>query len=335
MRIASQSTRDLSLDNIRFILIFSVVFAHLLEVCTPFAGSWRIYKFIYSFHMPAFMFLFGYNVRFSPERIVYRWFFPYVMFQCIYLIFVNDVLDTSIAFQFTTPYWLLWYLLVCIYNQLLLQLFDQEDKRRQILTVLSVFLISFLIGYENTVGYGMSLSRFFVFQPWFVLGFYTKKNNLLNRLQNRPMRRIALLLFFVAMMLLPYVWMMPNGLLYGSISYSASGGSLWMRGIMTLMSFFMILILFVGMKPYISKDMGLITRIGQNTWPIFLLHGFFVKAVPVYCPKLVASPWRVLLLTSGILLLTGNKLCSKAIYYACFSWLEKYPAKVRSGEPGQ
>ncbi|MBQ1954388.1 MAG: acyltransferase family protein, partial [Clostridia bacterium] len=59
MNIGSPPTRDYSLDNIRFILIFSVVFAHFLEVCAPFEGDWKIYKFIYSFHMPVFIFLFG------------------------------------------------------------------------------------------------------------------------------------------------------------------------------------------------------------------------------------------------------------------------------------
>ena len=59
MNLCSFPTRDYSLDNVRFVLIFSVVFAHLLEVCTPFKGSSLIYKIIYSFHMPAFVFLFG------------------------------------------------------------------------------------------------------------------------------------------------------------------------------------------------------------------------------------------------------------------------------------
>lgn len=323
-------TRDYSLDNVRFILIFSVVFAHLLEVCVPFEGNWKIYKFIYSFHMPVFIFLFGYNVKYSPKRIIYRWCIPYAIFQCAYIMFAKFALNANIYFQFATPYWLLWYMLVCIYYQLLLPLFDVADKHKQILAILCVFIMSFLIGNENSVGYYMSLSRFFVFQPWFVLGYYCKKNNVLERLSIHPKRRFAILFASAAIIifLIPYLWTIPNGLLYGSYSYSNCEATPWMRAMVSLISSSMILLLLVGVKPCLSKDLSLITSIGQNTFPIFLLHGFVVKAVPVYFRYLVSSPWSVILLSCAILLLTGNKLCNKAIYYACFSWLEKFPAKA-------
>lgn len=329
MNISLSSTRDYSIDNIRFFLILSVVFAHLLEVCTPFVGSEIIYKCIYSFHMPAFIFLFGYNVKYSPKKIVYRWCLPYVIFQCIYIIFAKSVLHTHADFQFTTPYWLLWYLLACIFYQLLLPLFDTTDKSRQILALLCAFLLSFLVGYENDVGYYLSLSRFFVFQPWFLLGYYSKKNNLLQRCSTHSLIQVLILFVSVTsiVVLVPIVQTIPRGLLYGSYSYSACRGTIWMRGIASLISFFVILFLFVGLKPYIGKQLILVTSIGQNTWPIFLLHGFVIKAVPVYCPHLVDSPIRVFLLSCGILIIAGNKLCSSVVRCICFSWLEKLHPK--------
>lgn len=318
--------RDYSLDNVRFVLIFSVVFAHLLEVCTPFKGSSLIYKFIYSFHMPAFIFLFGYNAKYSPKKIVYRWCIPYVIFQVGYISFSKFILNANIAFQFTTPYWILWYMLTCIYYQLLLPLFDIDDKKKQIITVLCTLVISLLIGFEKNVGYYMSLSRFFVFQPWFLLGYYCKKNNLLERLSLKPQRRFYILFGSAAIIAVfsSYVGDIPNGLLYGSYPYTSCEGTLWMRGMVSIMSFSAILFLHFGMRPYLSRKLFLITKIGQNTWPIFLLHGFVVKAAPVYFPYLVASPWRVILLSCVLVILAGNKLCNIAVYYISFSWLEKY-----------
>lgn len=322
--------RDYSLDNVRFVLIFSVVFAHLLEVCTPFRGSWLIYKFIYSFHMPAFIFLFGYNVKYSPKKIVYRWCIPYVIFQCAYIAFSKFILNASIYFQFTTPYWLLWYMLACIFYQLLIPLFETDDKNKQFFTLLFAFVISLLIGYIKFVGYFMSLSRFFVFQPWFLLGYYCKKNNLLESLSLKPQQRFLIMFGLVVIfaILSSFIGDIPNGLLYGSYPYSSCEGTFWMRAMASIMSFSVILFLCVGMRPYLSRKLFLISNIGQNTWPIFLLHGFVIKAAPVYFPYLIDSPWRVILLSCALVILAGNKLCNKAVYYACFSWLEKYSAKT-------
>ena len=334
MRLSSFPSRDYSLDNVRFVLILSVVFAHLLEVCAPFKGSWLIYKFIYSFHMPTFIFLFGYNVKYSPKKIVYRWCIPYVIFQGGYILFSKFILNANIAFQFTTPYWILWYMLVCIYYQLLLPLFDTDDKKKQIVTILCAFIISVFIGFEKNVGYYMSLSRFFVFQPWFLLGYYCKKNNLLEWLSLKPQRRFFILFGSVAIIaiLSSFVGVIPNGLLYGSYPYSSCEGTLWMRGMASIMSFSVILFLCVGIRPYLSRKLFLITNIGQNTWPIFLLHGFVIKAAPVYFPYLVSSHWCVILLSCVLVILLGNKLCNKAVCYTCFLWLEKYSQRTKYGE---
>ena len=276
--------------------------------------------------MPAFIFLFGYNAKYSPKKIIYRWCLPYAIFQCAYILFSNFILKTNTNFQFTTPYWLLWYMLACIYYQLLLPLFDIDDNSKQFVTILCAFVISLLIGYEKSVGYYMSLSRFFVFQPWFLLGYYCKKNNLLERLSLHPKRRFFVLFTSAAIIaiLSSFVGAIPNGLLYGSYSYSSCEGTLWMRGMVLIISFAVILFLCVGMRPYLSRKLILITNIGQNTWPIFLLHGFVIKAVPIYFPYLVSSPWRVILLSCAINIFAGNKLCNKIVYYTCFSWLEQY-----------
>lgn len=331
----SCATRDYSLDNIRFFLIFSVVFAHFLEVCVPFTGSQDIYLFIYTFHMPVFIFLFGYNIKYSPARIIYRWCIPYAVFQSIYIFFQRFLYNASIAIQYTTPYWLLWYMVVCIFYQLLLPLYDSEDPYRQLLSLLCTFILALYIGFEGSVGYYMSLSRFFVFQPWFLLGYYCKKNGIVESLTAH--RKIRFTIFLVSMLIIllfaPHYSNIPIGLLYGSHSYSGCGGTPLMRASVSFIAFSWILFLFVGVKPYLNKPLKLLTRIGQNTWPIFLLHGFFVKAIPVYLPQLLSSPWRVILLSCTVLVLMGNKILGKAIYYTGFSWFEKLalyaPAKKK------
>ncbi len=328
MTLQSGKTRDYSLDNIRFFLIFTVVFAHLLEVFGTFSGSVYIYRFIYIFHMPVFIFLFGYNVRYSPKKVIFRWCLPYIVFQSLYLLFSLFVLDIKVDFQYTTPYWLLWYMLSLIFYQLLLPLYETTNKNRQILTLICAFVISLLVGFDETIGYYMSLSRFFVFQPWFLLGYYCKKNGILEVMIKQKITRTVVMIFSVVLIglsaLLLYYTDIPNGLLYGSLPYAKCGGALWMRAIVSIISICWILFLFVGVKPYLNKKLFLITTIGQNTWPIFLLHGFFIKALPIYLPHLLHYPWAILPLTCLLLLAFGNKIFNKAIYYISFSWLERF-----------
>lgn len=318
--------RDYSLDNIRFLLIFSVVFAHLLEVCNPFWGSTILYKIIYSFHMPVFIFMFGYNVRYSPARIVCRWCIPYLVFQSVYILFAKVVLRAGVNFQYTTPYWLLWYMLVCIFYQLLLPLYHTPSKRKQVYFVTGAFLFSFFIGFWDSVGYGMSLSRFFVFQPWFLLGLYCKKNGFLETISVHSKRRFIVMVS-AAVILLSVLLLcgmhIPNGLLYGAVSYQKSGGALWMRVAISLVSLAWIVFLFAAVKQYVNKKVTIVTNIGQNTWPVFLLHGFIVKAVSACWPELLSAPLYVLLLTCAVLVITGNKIFNNVVYYMSFSWLEK------------
>lgn len=173
------------------------------------------------------------------------------------------------------------------------------------------------------------LVAFFCISTLVFVGILLQKNNLLERLSIRPKRRFFVLFVSVIVIavLVPFIYTIPKGLLYGASSYSSCQGTLYMRGIVSIVSLCMILFLCVGVRPYLSRKFILITKIGQNTWPIFLLHGFVIKAVPVYFPHLVSSPWYIILLSCALVILTGNRLCQKAIYYTCFSWLGKHERK--------
>lgn len=323
-----EKTRDYSLDNIRFFLIFFVVFAHFIEVCAPFTHNWLFYRVIYTFHMPAFIFLTGYNANYSPDRIVYRWCIPYVIFQTVYILFSRIILNTDTNFQYATPHWILWYIVVCIFYQLLLPMYDTADRRRQILSLLCVFLISLIVGFDKSFGHYVTLSRFFVLQPWFLLGYYTKKNGTLEKLSVPGKKHLLILLISTVAVMLSVQYLysakLTAELLTGASSYSSSGGTVWMRALVFLIASFWIVFLFAGVKTYLNRKLFLITRIGQSTWPVFLLHGLFVRAIPVYCPWILSSPWLVLAVTLALLVLLGNKLFSKAIYCISFSWMEKF-----------
>ncbi len=322
-----QLTRDYGWDNLRFLLILFVVGAHLLENAPAIEWRWQVYQIIYSFHMPAFLFLFGYFAKYSQKRIVFAWTVPYFVFQTLYILFAANVLKHNAPLQYTTPYWILWYLPACIFYQLLIPIYDVSGGFRRLIVLLASVGLALAAGFDKTVGYTMSLSRFLVFQPWFLLGFYCRREERLKKVTLSPRFRAiigAVCLFFIA---LSVVYLqkhnVPNTLLYGSYPYSSIGQTAGGRGVTMVIAFVWIVFLFAVLRPLLNRRLFLITMIGQNTLPVFLLHGFIVRAIPVYCPEILQSPWGVVGVTCLILLVLGNVIWKKVIYFVGFSWLEK------------
>lgn len=157
------SGRDHQFDNIRLILIFFVIFGHLIEY---FAADGILYRWIYSFHMPVFIFISGYFAKFNPKKIVCNILVPYVLLQILYTAFDHLLYGNApFRLQFTTPYWLLWYLLSLFCYYLLLPLIDTDRASVQLFVFLACVALALLSGFGQGFGYFLSLSRTFVFLP--------------------------------------------------------------------------------------------------------------------------------------------------------------------------
>lgn len=62
--------REYQYDNMKFILILLVVFGHLLEYIRGDISE-NIYRIIYTFHMPVFVFISGYFAKFKKKKIIF------------------------------------------------------------------------------------------------------------------------------------------------------------------------------------------------------------------------------------------------------------------------
>ena len=70
MLAAGTNRRNYQMDNLKCLLIFSVVFGHMLELFMGKNSPERvIYLVIYSFHMPLFAFVSGVFARYNPSKI--------------------------------------------------------------------------------------------------------------------------------------------------------------------------------------------------------------------------------------------------------------------------
>lgn len=181
------SRRDARFDNLKGILIFLVVFGHLLELVGGPAAAW-LYRLIYSFHMPAFVFCSGWFARFDAARFFRRLLYPYLVYQTLYLLFDRLVLHGDAPLQYTTPYWLLWYLFSMMLWTLLLPLIDGvKSPKAALLACLAAALAS---GFDPTIGYNMSLSRTLVLLPFFAAGHLAAGGGLAGLLPQLPRRGV-------------------------------------------------------------------------------------------------------------------------------------------------
>ena len=313
-----QPQRHMGLDSLRGFLILTVVLGHVLEICPPFRGSELLYRVIYSFHMGAFLFLFGWFAKFDPKRILRMYLLPYVVFQVLYILFLRHGLDMTRTMQFTTPYWVLWYLLACAFYQLLIPFFGVGSKGTHLGYLIGAVALALLAGFDSTVGYYASVSRFFVYLPWFLLGYYARRyqKTLLPKFTRHKDIFLAICVLIVVFSLFYlHVAAFDSDALFGSYHYAKKGYTVWDR-----LAFFVIGLGWTGLLLIIfSKQrhhIPILTTLGQNTLPVFLLHGFIIKAIPEHFPALLQLPLVPLWLTAALLLLFGNPLIGKV-----FRWL--------------
>lgn len=296
------------MDNLRFLLIFLVVLGHFLAFI-PGAGS--LYRIIYLFHMPAFLFLTGYFSHFHGVKILTDLLYPYVVFQVLYLLFDAFVLRQSplVHLQFTVPYWLLWYLLDLIFCRLLIPLADKVPRLLRLPAVLASVGLALVCGYVPEFGYYLSIGRFFAFFPFFLAGYYLAQSRWFPAwLEQSRLKQLPFALAGVVVALLSCLResRFSPEMLYGAVPYPTAHFGPGTRLLITGFGFGWILALLL-LTP--RCHLPGITRLGQNTLPIYLLHGFVVRLagrVQLFRFSLWANLALALILSAGLVALLGH-----------------------------
>ncbi len=316
-------------DNVKFILIFLVVLGHLIEISSHFAGKDMLYKLIYSCHMPVFIFLSGFFAKFNSSKIMFHQVYPYVLFQVLYIAFHYVVLypaaDGMIPWQFTTPYWLLWYLFAMICYYMLTPLLNQQKLWQCSIVVLGACGLSIWAGYENAFGYFLSLSRIFVFLPYFVLGYYIGRHKAkLNQFwETFSWKNVLAGLVCTAAMIFVVRYLLQDtviktNMMYGSYSYAAAWYNAEIRMQLLGIGFVWAAFFLFALVPLLKYKLPIISTIGKNTLPVFLLHGFFMRyagATGLFTQNEQGDLLQLAICALVILIVLGNALVAKIFPY--------------------
>ena len=255
--------------NLKLILIYLVILGHLIEPqigTSP--GLYRLYRFLYLFHMPLFAFLSGLFLRSRNDclRQLRRMLPLYGLCQ------TAAVLLGQGAVRWDTPWWYLWYLLSLCFWLMAGALLLELRRGRWLVFGLSI-AAGCLVGLVPWVGRGWSVSRTIVFFPWFWLGAILTPD-----ISWRRLRLPGLAGLLMVLILDPQI--------SAVTLYQAAPCDPWVR----LECYILAAALGLFFLSWCPARRFPWTRAGADTLPAYLLHGPVVDLLrPVPHPWLAAA----------------------------------------------
>ncbi|MGG1651171.1 acyltransferase family protein [Paenibacillus sp. NRS-1780] len=267
--------------NLRFMLIICVFAGNALE---PLVGSLHIaqqwFSWIFMFHMPLFVLVTGYFAKtslagYAGRKVLLQIGMQYLIFQTLYSILDAALFHVShIHHSFFAPYLLLWFLASHICWRLLMLAFQGMPPVVQL--GISV-LLGILVGYLPVDGVWLSISRTFVYLPFFIAGYHLHYADV-RRFFTTPVRVIAGVVSLLLMVLAGTSYYgIPAGWLYGSLTYGELGHTEWYAGIYRIGIYGVQFIAATAFLSFVPAVTGRITEMGRRTLYVFLLHGLIVR----------------------------------------------------------
>lgn len=196
------SRRDESIDTLKFLLICIVILGHVIMNLGGGKFSIVMFNFIYSFHMPLFVFVSGYFTHpgvmdLKKIREAFHFMSLFILFDLLcWLIIPRDVNYRTIL----TPQYAMWYLLAMFYWRFLSIFVKKEWLTRRNLVIMIAF--SALVGFVPFIGEIGSFNRASCFLCFFMAGMMCQNTSFFVKVKKIPIwiAVIPMILIFVFML---------------------------------------------------------------------------------------------------------------------------------------
>lgn len=268
--------RDPFFDSLKFFLIMCVVLGHVMEhnvTLNSLDTESTLYIFIYTFHMPLFIFVSGYfskNIIWAKfKKNVLSLLLTYYVFQAILSIplmldgsfLIRDFLFHPRNVMWYIPALLFWRFAFCFIPKLKIHFF--------VIIILSI-VAALTIGFKTTTDSLMYLpSRIIVFSPYFILGYYCSHSTIEKiRNWNKIYSVISLAIVFVSIYLFTNVQFAIS--LHGIVSFDILFPNDKLSGCLYRLLTFSVSI-FVSLC-IINIMTTKLAKWGNKTMDIYLLH---------------------------------------------------------------
>lgn len=285
-------------DNIKGFLIILVVFGHCLWDLQYSPTIKLVVAAIYYFHMPVFIFISGYFSKSQHSRskiVLVRLLVAYFL---MWLVWAFVDMYNGVSPHWLTPYKSEWYVFSLVVWRLIT---PSISKVRHIVAITIVF--SILIGFSAELGGNltMSLCKITTFLPFFVLGYLSSAEVIDNIRENRKIGYFSLILAIIVFVV-SYKFLNAYNRILLPDAYTDCGDTL-LRVSMFLVSILMLLFL-VSVS---SNQYGALTRIGQNSFIVYLLH----RPITYLLGKMISpAPAVVQIVLAFVLTIGIVRVCS-------------------------
>lgn len=270
--------RNAYFDNAKLLLIFLVVFGHMIQPFTE--GSYAIntlYMWIYTFSMPAFIFLAGFFAKGSGNKsyivnLAKKLLLPYLIFQLLYTGYYFFIGKTGWQTGIFEPHWSLWFLISLFSWHILLYWFK---KLPPYISITVAVILGLVVGYIDDIGHAYSLSRTFAFFPFFLAGYWMTKEKLM-LVKSSQLKVISIITMTVVAGAIYIAPDFNSGWLLASKSYHTLGVPVY-GGISRLLVYATSTMMSISILAWVPTKRNKVTYLGTRTLYVYLLHGFFIQ----------------------------------------------------------
>lgn len=324
------------MDNIKGILVLLVVFGHLLELVHG-GVSKAAYLVIYSFHMPAFVFVSGYFASYDLKKILKRQIMPYFVWYVIYFAFFGLIFAEGKPFDPSTPYWLTWYLMSMVWWSMSIPILSFAGRKRTLPIIAALCAVAVLWGFCGVSGYWLSIGRTLTFFPFFAAGWFLRRDGLPEKINPPQKAAAAALAIIFAAVCIAFSEFLDIQCFYGAKSYAQPGQSLTAR-VFQLLSGGVWIWLLLCFAPKIR--LPILTDAGKYSIAVYLGHGIIVRTIKKLIPGgasgdiwVLAGAGLAILLTAAL----GNQWVHGAIlktFTPVSEWKKRKPEGTLNNESG-
>lgn len=275
------SNRIIWIDFVKAIAIVLVVLGHSIQYSDVNFDENHLFRFIYSFHMPLFMFLSGYlagmpnNIQFNFVLKRFRGLvIPFFMWLIVFYVFFKcsdglceigpvDFLYGIMKRPDDGGLWFLWvlFLIQCIHFASLKIFNDSRGYYFSLLLVMLVLYFFVFCGFD--LWFGLGLVKWHIF--FFVMGCFFREKNILTMFGWRTSIALVPLVLFLELF-----WFR-NG--FYSFGYPLSGVTLRLYNLFFdyLVATIVIVFILVLARNY-TRDGACVQWLSRNTLAIYAVH---------------------------------------------------------------